>query len=59
MGREVTSVWRKSSYSDTNGNCVETVSDDGMVLVRDTADRDGGTLLINADAWANFTADLK
>jgi Domain of unknown function (DUF397) len=51
--------WRKSSYSDGNGgNCVETACD-GVILVRDTADRDGGTLAFTADAWQRFTAALK
>ena len=37
--------WRKSSYSGANGgSCVETASDVGMILVRDTTDRDGFTL---------------
>ena len=50
--------WRKSSYSDGNGgNCVETASGDGMVLVRDTSDRDGGTLA--APAWTAFVASLR
>jgi Domain of unknown function (DUF397) len=51
--------WRKSSYSGSNGgNCVE-VSNGNGVLVRDTADREGGTLAFTADAWARFTAALK
>jgi Domain of unknown function (DUF397) len=52
--------WRKSSYSSTNGGqCVETASRHGAVLIRDTADRDGGTLSIPADAWQRFTNALK
>jgi uncharacterized protein DUF397 len=52
--------WRKSSYSDANGgNCVETASGNGTVLVRDTIDRDGGTLAFTAGAWRAFTADVK
>ncbi len=58
MGREVTSGWRKSSYSDTNGNCVETAGEGSVVLVRDTTNRDGGTLVVSASAWAKFTATL-
>lgn len=35
--------WRKSTYSDGNGGqCVETVGGQGVVLVRDTANRDAG-----------------
>lgn len=52
--------WRKSSYSGANGgSCVETASGNGMVLVRDTTNRDGGTLALSADAWREFTAGLK
>lgn len=52
--------WRKSTYSSANGgDCVETVSGDGVVLVRDTADRDGGTLTFSSQAWASFTAALR
>ena len=52
--------WRKSTYSNANGgDCVETASGDGAVLVRDTANRDGGALAFSADAWAAFTGSLK
>jgi hypothetical protein len=46
--------WRKSSYSGSNGSCVETASGSGVVLVRDTTDRDGGTLSFSGEAWARF-----
>jgi len=52
--------WRKSSYSGGNGgSCVETASDDGVILVRDTTDRDGGTLAFTAGAWQVFTGTLR
>ena len=52
--------WRKSTYSDgSGGNCVETASSDGTILVRDTTNRDGETLAFTADAWQTFTAALK
>jgi hypothetical protein len=51
--------WRKSTYSDSNGGqCVEAASDDGMILVRDTTNRDGGTLDFTATAWQEFTNSL-
>lgn len=52
--------WRKSTYSGGNGgDCVETASGDGVVMVRDTTDRDGGTLAFPADAWRAFAAGIK
>jgi hypothetical protein len=52
-------LWRKSSYSGNGGqNCVE-VAGDGTILVRDTTDRDGGTLAFSAQAWERFTASLR
>jgi Domain of unknown function (DUF397) len=52
--------WRKSSYSDGNGgDCVETASGGGVIMIRDTADRDGTTLSVPANAWQAFTASLR
>jgi Domain of unknown function (DUF397) len=52
--------WRKSSYSDGNGgSCIETASGDGVILVRDTTNRDGATLAFTTRAWAEFTASLR
>jgi hypothetical protein len=51
--------WRKSSYSGANGGqCVETATASGAVLVRDTTDRDGGIPAFTADAWAEFLGTL-
>lgn len=51
--------WRKSAYSTGDGgNCVE-VASDGAVLVRDTTDRDGGTLVFGAAAWERFLTALR
>lgn len=54
--------WRKSTYSDANGGaCVETASDngDGLIMVRDTTNRDGVTLSVPAATWQRFTDALK
>lgn len=52
--------WRKSTYSSANGGqCVETASRNGAVLVRDTVDRDGAVLGFSAQVWATFTASLR
>ncbi|NLU80458.1 DUF397 domain-containing protein [Micromonospora sp. HNM0581] len=53
--------WRTSTYSGTNGgSCVE-VADNlrGVVLVRDTKDRDGGTLLFGQRSWRSFVTLVK
>ena len=52
-------TWRKATYSNGGENCVETASGPGVVLVRDTKDRDGGTLAFSAGAWERFTASLQ
>ena len=53
-------TWRKSSFSGGNGGqCVEVADAARVVLVRDTTDREGGTLIIPASAWQAFTDGLK
>jgi hypothetical protein len=52
------SDWRKSTYSENGGaNCVEVASGDG-VMVRDTTDRDGATLVVSSAAWSKFIKSL-
>jgi hypothetical protein len=51
--------WRTATYSTGNGSCVETASGQGVILVRDTTDRDGGMLSFTAGAWTKFTASLR
>jgi hypothetical protein len=52
--------WRKSTYSSNGGgNCVEVAGSVPVVLVRDTTNRDGGTLTFTADAWQRFASGLK
>jgi hypothetical protein len=51
--------WRKSSYSGSNGGaCVEVASAEG-VMVRDTTNRDGGTLGFSAETWQAFLGTLR
>lgn len=48
-------VWRKSSFSNaTGGACVEVGSGTPAVLVRDTKNRPGGTLVFPPAAWRAF-----
>jgi hypothetical protein len=58
MGSEG-SDWRKASYSNGSGNCVEVCSAARVVAVRDTTDRQGCTLSVAAETWARFTDSLR
>ncbi|MGW4892469.1 DUF397 domain-containing protein [Kitasatospora sp. NPDC004240] len=61
MKHEIVAVrWRKSSYSNGQGECVE-VADGvpGVLPVRDSKDPEGPTLLFTADAWAAFVVGIK
>ena len=51
--------WRKSSYSLSNGNCVEVGTGRAMVAVRDSRDPDGPVIDVSPRAWIEFTAYLK
>jgi YD repeat-containing protein len=47
------SVWRKSSYSFSNGNCVQVaLLSGGTVGLRDSQDPDGRVLRFTRDAFA-------
>ncbi|MFC8716074.1 DUF397 domain-containing protein [Kitasatospora sp. NPDC057198] len=53
-------VWRKSSFSGCQGNCVE-VADGfpGVVPVRDSKDPAGPALVFAAGAWSVFVAGVR
>jgi hypothetical protein len=53
--------WHKSTRSGSNGgDCVEVAENlPGIVAVRDTKDRDGGTLIFTRNEWAAFLAGAK
>jgi hypothetical protein len=59
MERLGNSTWRKSSKSGNTGNCLEAGIDEGGVVVRDTVDRERGTLAFTSAAWQRFTTSLK
>jgi hypothetical protein len=53
-------VWRTSSYSGANGNCVQVATPaSGTIAVRDSQDTRGPRLAFSPGPWAAFTAALK
>ncbi|MDG4766647.1 DUF397 domain-containing protein [Solwaraspora sp. WMMD406] len=54
MDLNIAPLWHKSSYSDSS-SCIEVAGNlPERVLVRDTKDRDGGTLTFAPTAWSAF-----
>ena len=53
-------VWRTSSYSGGQGNCVEVAIMPGnIVAVRDSKDRTGPELAFASRAWTAFIQAVK
>jgi hypothetical protein len=59
MDKDYRPDWRKATYSNGSGNCVEVGRLAGTVAVRDTTDRDGAVLRFSVGAWRAFAAQLK
>ena len=55
------SGWRKSSYSMSNGQCVETTARlvGGCVGVRDSTAAEGPVLRFGPGTWATFLGQLR
>ncbi|MDY0811218.1 DUF397 domain-containing protein [Kitasatospora purpeofusca] len=52
--------WRKSSYSNNGGQCVEIAANiPGLVPVRDSKDPSGPALAFPSDAWRAFVAAVQ
>ncbi|GAA1338983.1 DUF397 domain-containing protein [Saccharothrix algeriensis] len=52
-------TWRKSSRSASAAQCVELAVTGSATGVRDTKNRDGGTLVFPARAFRAFVAEVK
>lgn len=60
MEREVAPLWRKASYSGSNGgSCVEVGSADRKILVRDSTNRAAGHIDVTTEAWTAFLSKIK
>ncbi|HUY47282.1 MAG TPA: DUF397 domain-containing protein [Streptosporangiaceae bacterium] len=55
----LTAPWRKSSYCDTGGQCVEVAQAGTTRLVRDSKHPAGACLAFSAQSWAAFLRDIK
>ena len=52
--------WRTSTHSGQNGSCIQVAGNlPGIVVVRDSKNPDGPTLIIRPGAWRKFTARVK
>jgi hypothetical protein len=52
--------WRKSTRSGGGNNCVEVADNlSRIVAVRDTKNRDSGTLIFTRGEWSAFLAGVK
>lgn len=52
--------WRKSSFSGSQGECVEVARNiPGVVALRDSKDPTGPVLQVPASAWTAFLAGLR
>jgi hypothetical protein len=59
MVRDTELHWRKAKASEGSDNCVESASRAGQALVRDTKDRQRGTLAFGSAPWAAMAAAFR
>jgi len=53
-------VWRKSTRSIANGQCIETATlPDGRLAVRDSVDMAGPTATFTPSEWSTFVKKIK
>ena len=52
-------AWRKSTYSNADGNCVEVAIHPHAVAVRDSKDQTGAVLTFAAAEWREFLENAR
>jgi hypothetical protein len=53
-------AWRKSTYSNNGGACVEVATNlPGVVAIRDSKDPAGPALIFSTDSWQAFIHGMK
>ncbi|APU20972.1 DUF397 domain-containing protein [Actinoalloteichus sp. GBA129-24] len=51
--------WKKSSRSGAESSCVEVGQAPGIVGIRDTKNRDGGTLVVDRSTFGALLASIR
>jgi hypothetical protein len=60
VGKSAMLIWRKSTWSIANGQCIEVVAlADGRLAVRDSMDKAGSIAKFNESQWRRFTKEIK
>ena len=51
-------VWRTAKVCD-GGQCIEIGAQDKIIMIRDSADREGGRIALSHQQWRNFVVAVK
>jgi len=51
-------VWRTAKDCD-GGQCIEIGAKDKIIMIRDSADREGGRIALSHQQWRNFVVAVK
>lgn len=51
-------VWRTAKDCD-GGQCIEIGAQDKIIMIRDSADRGGGRIVLSQQQWRNFVVVVK
>jgi hypothetical protein len=59
LSQPTTLAWRKSTFSNGNGDCVEVAPYGLSVLVRDSRNRSGAVLALPPAQWSAFLRRIR
>ena len=52
-------IWRKSSYSITNGECIEVATSQREIKIRDSSHPASGIICASPTSWQRFISEVK